>query len=200
MTPLSEAFYLTSEYHATHTLLSRTGVDLSHEQLVDLIVEGEWKTLSELSLWQRTLVDLQPEHRRHLLIEYFNRHSKIAARLLLDSDPDFVLKRFDDAQILTLLDLYPEKTTHIQKFAKELLLSPRSDIVWKRAAAILYASISESFPEPYDHALALQRFLPQPNPKPQEQSQPLIIQAAAPITSPAAIKKIIHTIQVGDNL
>ncbi len=198
---LLEAFYLTSEYHATHTLLSKTGVDLSGEQLVDLIVEGEWKTLSEISLWQCSLADLQPEHRRHLLIEYFNCRSKIAARLLLDFDSEFVIKRFDDAQILTLLDLYPEKTLPIEKFAKGLLLSPRSDSVWKRAAAILYASISEPLPEPYDHSLALRRFLPQDDVlKPKEQSQPLIIPTAAPIASALTTKKIIHTIEVGDSL
>ncbi len=195
---LLDAFYLSSEYHSAHTLLTKTGLSLTREQVIDLIVEGEWKTLSDLSLQQCTAMDLSPERRRYFLLAYLNNHSKIAAKLLLDNDLDFVTKRLEDGQILTLLDLYAEKTPFLEQCAKELLASPRTDAIWRRASAILYAFSNEPLPEPYDHFAATQRFLPQPEP------QPLILQTRAafqaPTPSPQKPKKKVHTVESGDNL
>jgi LysM repeat protein len=198
---LLDAFYLTSEYDAIHTLLTKTGINLSHEELIDLIMDGTWKTLSELTARQGIAIDLTPERRRRLLMDYVANHSKIAAKLILDTDPEYVSKRLDDSQILSLLDLYSEQTPTLVKVAKALLVSPRTDSVHKRAAMILYQAVSEPIHEPYDHALALQRFFPQPVQKPVEQIQPLIVQVSAPIVAPAAVvKKIIHVIEPGDSL
>lgn len=199
---LLDAFYLSSEYHAAYTLLTKTGLNLTREQVIDLIAEGEWKTLSDLSLQQRTAMDLTPERRRHFLLAYLNNHSKIAAQLLLDNDLDFVAKRLEDGQILTLLDLYTEKTPSLEQCAKELLASPRTDAIWRRASSILYACIGEALPEPYDHLAATQRFLPQPKPTPEPQLVILQTRAAfqAPTPPPQKSKKKVHTVESGDNL
>ena len=116
-----------------------------------------------------------------------------AAQLLLDTDPEFVSKRLSDAQILTLLDLYTDPTPTSNTFATELLTSPRTDTVCKRAAAILYSLANEPLPEPYDHTLALQRFSPTP---------PIIQTKAAFQTPPppSTPQKKLHTVQPGDNL
>lgn len=201
---LLEAFYLSSEYHAAYTLLTKTGLNLTREQVVDLIEEGEWKALSELSIQQRAAIDLTPDKRRQFLLGYLNNHSKIAAKLLLDNDMDFVSKRLDDGQILNLLDLYTERTPFLEQFAKELLSSPRTDAVWRRASSLLYAFAGEVL-EPYDHLAATQRFLPQPVQQVPE-VQPVIMQTRAafqsPTPPPAAekSKKKLHTIEPGDNL
>ncbi len=148
-------------------------------------------------------MDLTPDRRRSFLAEYLGNHSKIAARLLLEGDPEFVSRRLDDTQILTLLDLYTERTPPLENFAKELLASPRTDAVCRRAAAHLYGLAGESLPEPYEHTLALQRFLPQVETKAPVQP-PQIVQAKASIQAAAAPqpkgKKKTHTVENGDNL
>jgi hypothetical protein len=193
---LLDAFCLSPEYYAAYTLLIKTGLNLKREQLIELLAAGDWKTLSDLSLQQRIATDLTPDRRRRFLTDYLNNHSKTAARLLLEADLDFVSKRLDDAEILTLLDLYSDKTPSLETFAKELLTSPRTDAVWKRAASLLYTFAGEALPEPYDHALTIQRFLPLAVPKPNP--EPLIIQTkATPSLKP---QKKLHTIEPGDNL
>src|SRR4029077_5663535 len=132
-----DAFYLTPEYHAVYTLLTKTGLTLSREQTIDLICEGEWKPLCDLTHQQRTALDLTPDRKRAFLLDYLNNHSKLAAKFFLDTDQDFASKRLDDTQILTILDLYPDKSSALETFAKELLASPRTDAVWKRAASLL---------------------------------------------------------------
>lgn len=198
---LLDAFYLCFECSAAHTLLVKTGVHVEKEDLIDLIVEGEWKTLVQLSSEQRVAMDLTADRRRAFLMEYLNCHSVRAAKFFLDVDAEFVSRRFSDGQILALLDLYFEKTPAVEDFAKELLSSSRTDAVRKRAAALLYSFAGESLPEVYEHALAVQRFLPQPL---LEETQPMVIQTKAaiqPFTVPSSKpKKKLHTVESGDNL
>jgi hypothetical protein len=193
---LLDAFYLSSEYHAVHTLLTKTGIPISREQTIQLICEGEWKSLSDLTERQRISLELTPDRRRLFLLDTLDHHSKLAAKILLDADSDFVSKRLDDFQILAILDLYPDKTPFLETFAKELLASPRTDAVRKRAALHLFALAGESPPEPYDYQIALQRFLPKP-----VETLP-IVQVRAPIPPPAPPKpkKKLHTVEHGDNL
>lgn len=201
---LIEAFSLCSEYHAVQTLLSKTGLHVTREQIIELIAEGEWKALSELTAKQRISMELTPDRKRAFLLEYLQNHSKLAAKLLLDSDQDFVLKRLGDGQILTILDLYPEKNAVIENFSKELLASPRTDAVWRRAAYFLYSAAGELFPEPYDHQAALQRFLPQiAAPQIAPDAAPIVLQTSAPLPkgqTPSKGKKKVHVVEPGDNL
>ncbi|MGC1879160.1 MAG: LysM peptidoglycan-binding domain-containing protein [Rhabdochlamydiaceae bacterium] len=192
---LLDTFYLSPEYHAVYTLLTKTGIDISREQIIDLISESEWKSLSDLNQRQRTELDLTPDRRRLFLLDSLQNHSKLAAKILLDTDADFISKHFDDAQILTLLDLYPDKTPILATFSKELLSSPRTDPLRKRAATLLFALAGEPLPEPYDHQLALRRFLPQLA-APQPIAPPIV-----PTKAPAPPKpKKFHTVEPGDSL
>jgi LysM repeat protein len=200
---LLDTFYLSQEYHAVYTVFTKTGIHITREQIIDLICDGEWKTLSEFTQQQRISLDLSPDRRRLLLLEYLNHHSKLAAKILLDADLDFISKRLGDAQILTILDLYPDKSSTLGNFAKELLASPRTDTVRKHAAAILFDLAGESLPEPYNHQLALQRFLPHLAPKPVEQALPTITTEAKvplPAPLPTKAKKKLHTVEPGDSL
>lgn len=192
---LLDAFYLTSEYHAIHTLLTKTGLNLLREQIIDLITEGEWKALSDLTSQQRTATELTPERRSLVLLDYLNHHSKIAAELLLENHLEFASRRLDDGQVLNLLDLYTKRSPFLEQFAKELLASPRTDLVCRRAAAVLYGFAGEALPDPYDHALALKRFLPQPAAAPLP-----VIQVKAQVAVPTKSNKKFHTIEPGDNL
>lgn len=195
---LIESFCLSSEYDAVYTLFSKTALPLSCECLIDLLCEGEWKILADLTLSQRQALDLSLDRRRALLLAYLDCRSKTAAKLLLETDFEFLLKRCDDAQILTLLDLYEEKYPHLETCAKALLISPRTDAIWKRAAAILYTLSNETIPEFYDHRAVLQRFISQPEPM-----QPPLASNAVPTqkSNPGLkISKKLYIVESGDNL
>lgn len=191
---LLEAFYLSSEFHTVQTLFTKSGLPLPFESLIDLLCQGDWKILADLTASQRQALDLSPDHRRTLLVQYLNAHSPLAAELLLRTDHEFVVKNLDNPQILVILDTLHHTTPELELLAKELLTSPRTDAVWKKAAAILYALSNETLPDPYDHSQALARFAPQP------QSKPNLAQAEPLAPPQVQSKKKLHIVQAGDSL
>lgn len=194
---LLEAFSLSSEFHAAHTLLTKSGLSIPFEKLVDLLCQGEWKTLADLASSQRAALDLSPERRRSLLLQYLEHHSPLAADLLIRHDHEFVLKYLDDAKILLMLDLIPIDTPELALLAKELLASPRTDAVWKKAAGVLFALAHEALPEPYDHQQALARFAPEAQPQPLPAPVAVL---SKPSTKENTPKKRTHTVEAGDSL
>lgn len=186
---LIEAFYLTPHFHFIHTLFTKSGTFLKKEILIQLLTEGNWTLLNDVTQDLRKTADFTTDQRRAVLFRYLTENSKTAAAILVQTDPDFALKKLDDPQMLHLLDLL---TTYIPKFfAKELLASPRNDQIQKKAAAILYVLAQESIPEPLDLSLAKHLFL-----------GTQIHEVAAPKIEPKAKqgKNIVYTIQPGDSL
>ncbi|MEN9343903.1 MAG: hypothetical protein RLZZ453_690 [Chlamydiota bacterium] len=189
---LIEAFVLTPEYQSVKTLCS----SFPKEDLLQLMKEGSWEQIRTLYEEQKTTLDLSVDKKRSFLSSYLDNHSKTAATLLIQNEVEFVEKRLSDSQLLTLLDLCCSHTPQLEQLAKQLLLSPRTEPVWKKAAALLYSFKGESYPEPYDHALSVKRFCP----------EKITIQQATP--SPNASlqinntvqKTLIHTVAPGENL
>lgn len=133
---LIDAFCLTTEFETVQTLFSKTGAALAKPLLVELLCEGEWKTLSTFSAEQRQALDLSADARRALLCTYLAHRSKTAASLLLETETEFLLKRCDDAQLLTLFDLCDPASPQLAAFATALLSAPRGDAVLARARAL----------------------------------------------------------------
>ncbi|HSX12392.1 MAG TPA: hypothetical protein VLF61_02765, partial [Rhabdochlamydiaceae bacterium] len=154
---LLEAFYLTPHFHFMNTLFTKSGTLLKKEILVQMLAEGNWTILEEQTEELRKATDFSIEQRRTVLLKYFNENSKTAAILLLQLDPEFTLKKLDDHQILHLLELLGAHTP--KAVAKEILASPRTDLVLAKAAALLYAIAQEPIPVPLDLNLAKQFFL-----------------------------------------
>lgn len=200
---LLEAFYLTPEFHALSTLFTRSDVNVKRETLVEMIAQGEWKMLQEFTEQQRQAQDLSPAKRRSMLLSYLNYRSKIAAKLLLETDFEYLCKRLDDAQVVLFFDFFSEKTPLLENFAKELLISPRSDSVWQKAASVLFSFSGEALPQPYDHRAVLARFAPSAasltvsSAVSSEKKEEAVkaIAAAAPVK-----KRRCHTIQEGESL
>ncbi len=218
---LLEAFYLTPEFHAVHTLFVRGGLKVSKEEIATLLVDGDFTTLEAFTNEQKKAQDLSPEKLKSFLVHFLTLNSKTAAKWLLDLDMEFVCKRLDDPQTVLMLSLISEKTASLEHFAKELLVSPRSDLIWKKAASVLYAFSNENLPEPYDHNAALARFIPHRlTPKKVEEAAQVIPVKKPPVIVPlkkekpsAPLKKVketpskkevapkrFHTVQEGDNL
>ncbi len=193
---LLEAFYLTPEFSSIQTLCERCGVNLPREFLIELITQGEWKVLHQFTQEQKQGLDLTPERLKKLLLTYTRHRSTFAAKLLLHWNPEFLLKRLEDPDLIAFLDLFKEPSPPLDSLLKELITSPRSDAVWKKAAECLYLFAQIPLPDPYDHRMTLTTFAgasfpapPKPIPKP--------IQEEPPPSKQAPLK---HTIQRGDNL
>lgn len=193
---LMDAFCLSSEFSAVETLFTKTGLVLPPEALIELICAGDWKMLSQFCSHQKRALDLSVKRRRQFLLSYLDQHAFLAAKLLLSTDLDYVIKHLDDTHLLKLFEHSYELLPELKEVAGSLLASPRTDAVWKRAAEVLYASAQEHLPEPYDHHQVLHRFAPQ-----------LLPAAIKPIDNavkshhaPISLKKRFHKVESGDSL
>lgn len=194
---LLEAFYLTPEFNSILTLCQRTGVNLPKEFLIEMVAQGDWKTLNQFATEQKEAMDLTPDRLKKLLLSYVKCRSGLAAKILLQCDREFILKRLDDRDLIAFLDLFKESSPALKDLLKELITSPRSDAVWKKAAEQLYSFAQLQLPDPYDHRVTLATFAGIPLVEPLL-VEPMIQQVAVPIEVKHEEKK--HTIAYGENL
>jgi hypothetical protein len=155
---LLQTFYLTAEYTMLSTLFNRVGLTLPASYLIDLITEGEWELLKRFTEEQKEVQDFSALRLKHLLSSYIKGRSLLAAKILVQWDREFILKKFEDADLMTCLDLFSQRTESVEIFLKELITSSRSDAVWKKAAEKLYAFANIPLPDPYDHQKTVQLF------------------------------------------
>ena len=194
---LLEAFYVTPEFHHMQALVQKSAPSIEKSALVDLLMAGTWEQLKKISEKLRLLQTYDEESSRNVLITYaFGFNSKIAISILLQHQREYVLKRLNDEQILSFFDLGGEQKESLESMSKELLLSPRSDVIRQKAASYLYSTVQELMPQPYDYQAALNRFFPE------RIQKDLVIPA-----STQAVPKIevirnskIHVVQEGDSL
>lgn len=156
---LIQAFAITPEFYALQTLFQKSGANLSQDQLIDLICEGNWQMLDGFVREQSQMLDLSDDRRRRLLLSYLAMQSPSAANLLLQTDFAFALKRLDDKGLLDLLSHAAANET-LQKFCIELLQSSRSDAIYEKSAQLLYRIANEEMPRPFNLAQARSRFVP----------------------------------------
>lgn len=195
---LLEAFYLTPEFTTLMTLFNRAGVPLPSEYVVEVITQGDWPLVEKFTQEQKLSQDLSPMRLKNLLSNYVRCRSALAAKVLLEWDRDFVLKKFEDADLMAFLDLFAAKTNTLETFLKELITSPRSDAVWKKAAEKLYLFANLPLPDPYDHRATVQTFAPAFI---QERlaALPKPVSEKPPVPSLRSTKRT-HVVQSGENL
>ena len=152
---LMEAFYLTPEFTTLMTLFNRAGVPLPSEYVIEVIAQGDWSLVEQFTQEQKLSQDLSPLRLKNLLSNYVRSRSVLAAKILLEWDRDFILKKLEDPDLMAFLDLFSSKTGSLETFLKEIITSPRSDAVWKKAAEKLYAFAGLSCPDPYDHLVTI---------------------------------------------
>ncbi len=195
---LLEAFYLTPEFNSIFTLCQRTGVNLPREFLIEMVAQGDWKTLHQFTEEQNQALDLTPDRLKKLLVSYVKFRSTLAAKILLQWDREFILKRLDDRDLIAFIDLFKEPSTQLKDLLKELITSSRSDIVWRKAAGQLYAFAQLPMPDPYDHRVTLAAFAGIPLPP--QAAAPTPVPTAVPAITPAKKEEMRHTIAHGENL
>lgn len=193
---LAQAFFLSEEYTSVEMLLARSDVAITKKEVLDIILDSDWHMLADFAQKQRISQDLSSPRRQSFLLNYIIRKSETAAMVMLKTDKFFAAKKLDDARVLEILDQIKVKAPEALWFVQELLTSPRSDEVWKRAAQKLYFWDGEEMVEPYDHSLVLERFI----------SKELIeTKAEQPVgqeiqKKDEEEKELIHVVAEGDSL
>jgi len=181
---LLETFYLTGEFHYLQLLFSKTGVALKKEHLVALLSQASWPTLSETAEYLRQNSNFTLSERRHFLQRLLSDDSKLAAKILLDTDQEYCLKNLDNDTVITLCKLLGDRAN--TSFLRGLLNSPRPDAVWKKAASILYEQAAEEIPEALELDSAKRRFIE--------------LKADTPPLPRKAKTSIAYTVVAGDSL
>lgn len=124
---LFDAFRLTSEFIALENLFKKTNI--AKEDLLKMVQEGEWSTLSAFYEKQKNIHDLSDENRQRVLLSYLKAGSKTSAKLLLKTDFQFASKRLSDSTVLAILRLLDSQEPLNLQFLNVIRMSPRSDAV-----------------------------------------------------------------------
>lgn len=157
---LADAFYLTPEFLSVQMLFSRLDVTVTKQEILSVLLEGNFTMLSGFAEHQKQSQDLTAARRQYFLLEYIKHQSKSASYLMLKTDGPQIVRKLDDEHIKMILALLTDKTEQARKFALTLLISPRGDSVWEMAAKRLYEYAGDEFPENFEPSVALSKFLP----------------------------------------
>jgi LysM repeat protein len=158
---LVETFVLTPEFWTVELLFNRSGQRASKQEILAILLEGNWMLLKQFVDQQRQLHDSSDARRQKFLLDYVKAGSPSAAILLLKTEWDFAVKKLDDQQVIAILQLIPTHLSEGMTFAKEMLTSPRSTNVWRQASQWLYTQAGESMPKDWVHHAAMTRFVPE---------------------------------------
>lgn len=123
---LQQAFSQTQEFQAVETLFNRAKIAVKREDLISLVLEGSWKTLSDFFEGQNELQDLTDPKRQEFLLNYIGQGSSLAALMMVKLDSQFAIKKLDDERLMQILKLLPEESLETEQFARDLLKTPRS--------------------------------------------------------------------------
>jgi LysM repeat protein len=158
---LEEAFVMTPQFQAVQALLSRAEVPVDRQSLLAVVLDCDWANLEDFTAKQRVAQDLSSPRRQRWLLDQVARRSPAAAYMLLRTDGAYIAKKGTDPQVLQVLEQLPVRTAESERFATDLLTSPRANQVWETAARLLYQYHGEQAPKVYNHMATLARFVPQ---------------------------------------
>lgn len=157
---LIETFMLTPEFWTVELLFHRSSYAVSKEELLGILLEGNWLLLKQFVDQQRQINDSSDARRQKFLLDYVKGGSPSSVIVLLKNEWDFAVKKLDDLQVISILQLPPNDLPEAIAFAKEMLASPRNTSVWRYASEWLYHQAGESAPKEWTHHAALLRFVP----------------------------------------
>lgn len=158
---LIETFVLTPEFWTVELLFNRLGQRANKQEILTVLLEGNWVILKQFVDQQRQVHDSSDARRQKFLLDYVKAGAPSAATLLLKTEWEFAVKKLDDQQVISILQLLPEDLPEAMAFAKEMLSSPRSTNVWRQASEWLYVQLGEEMPKNWTHQAALMRFMPE---------------------------------------
>ncbi|MFT5319450.1 MAG: hypothetical protein ACI8RA_002724, partial [Chlamydiales bacterium] len=158
---LAQTFFLTSEFSAAESLLARANLSLDKKVVLDILLAGDWVMLKDFAQRQKKSLDLSIPRLLSFLLDYISNDSEIAANIILKTDGSFATKKLDDDRVMEILEILKTKTPEAELFAQELITSPRSDRVLKKAAERLHIWSGGKLTESFDYLEVLSRFAPE---------------------------------------
>ncbi|MCH9632731.1 MAG: hypothetical protein S4CHLAM6_10710 [Chlamydiae bacterium] len=150
---LKEAFYLSREFMYVEGLFCSLAI--SKEVLLNTILQGTWDYLEEFIAQHNQIQDFSNPLRIQFLSQYLEVGSQYAARLILEIDAAYALKKLNDTQMVALLGMLENKSNLAENFAVHLALGNRSDWVRQEACRLLYHYSDQNLPEPYSYQEAI---------------------------------------------
>ncbi|MCH9611961.1 MAG: hypothetical protein S4CHLAM102_04410 [Chlamydiia bacterium] len=156
---LKEAFFASNPFRTLFTRFYRIDPNVDRDILLALVMESGYEVIRDFTLKQEEAADFSKEAIVQFLTGCLKGGSSIASTFLIHLDPEFVLKRFDDEQLKQLIDqlaFFDSKSIYL---LKQIICGVRGDGVRKSAALKLYAIHQQDPPNPYDHEVAVRRFL-----------------------------------------
>lgn len=193
---LKDAFYLTPQFHAVWIFLSRIEKTISVDEVLCIARDLDWDYLEKFYQEICRKQDFSEEKRREFLIAAIDRQSKSAAGVFLKCDREFALSKLDDKRTIFILNQLDRHVPNAEQYARQLLMSVRSDAVHKAAAEKLYRFAGEEPPKIYDHEKAVLRFLPSLF----HQEKLLISNSSEDAPAPPLMLKKYHLVAKGDTL
>lgn len=188
---LAQSFVSTSEFYTLYTLFRRKSDNVKASEVLSMLLEGPWGDFEAFVKEQKASPNLTQESMRNLLTRYVNDGVASASNLWVKLDGEYVLRNLDDALLKEVVERLEENSQTNVVFLKQLLCSVRSDIVREMAGRKLYAFEGVTLNEPYDHNVALVKFLPAMFTKEKKVEREV---------EPAAEKRIMHTVKEGESL
>lgn len=144
---LKETFYLTREFIEVERLLSTTTYKAPKEEVLKLLLSGEWGKLAAFYEIQKSSFDVSEKPRRLFLIDWVRQGSFEAAALLYRTDEEFALRKLDDTTTLKLLKLFEKDPETLKDFSYKLSKLPRSEEVKRLAQAYIPQTIPKAAPK-----------------------------------------------------
>lgn len=196
---LKNAFYLTKEFMYVDALFCSLAI--SKEVLLNIILQGSWETLNSFISEHHQVQEFSNPLRIQFLSQYLDSASEYAARLILEIDAPYALKKLTDSQILALLGLLEHKSSLSENFAVHLALGNRSDTVRQEACRLLYHYSGQTSPDPFSYQEAM---LFVSNKYHMDSIEPLMstiadVKAVPEVETKSSAKKL-YIVQEGDNL
>lgn len=151
---LAETFYLTPRFYALTNLFNRSQYRIEKSILLQMVLEGEWETLP------KTFTHYDSATRRALLVSYLKKGSDYAARLLVETERDYVENQLDNGAMDKLIAHLSSPGEEVLSFLKTVMLGLRPDSIREKAAKKLCVLTHQSIPEPYEHSIVVKLFFP----------------------------------------
>ncbi|MGK5594166.1 MAG: LysM peptidoglycan-binding domain-containing protein [Parachlamydiaceae bacterium] len=125
---LIDAFYLTEEFILARNLCARSLKNIFNEELLAMLLEGQWKTLADFCQKQKKMQDLTTENRRKFFLDYLKQGSRTSAFILLKTDWEYAVNHLKDELVVAIMQLLNDEAPELIKYASSVLASPRGDL------------------------------------------------------------------------
>ena len=105
---IKKTFARSFEFQAINNLFTHVGDLIDEDQLFDLILDCDWETLQKSIAIIQSSPQFTLDIRRDVLLTFLKSKSQIAAKMLLENDFNFAIKRLSNSEMDILLELAPE--------------------------------------------------------------------------------------------